>query len=898
MFAFLEGAEFVVEAEDLCRVESSGGEGEAHIFEIVVGAGQGWGAPLPMTCLRIKQVSDKIMSLLLAAISETLIGAMKNPVSSLSLLLTILPGLAFALDVFAQETADVTLKIHHPNIESITRFAENPDIVTPIGVAVAPDGRVFVQENHTHKRGKDYTGPETDRILVFEDTDGDGVSDERSVFYEGLIFSTDLLFGPDGDLYVATRWFIGRFPKAANLKKAKGDPEIIVECQTDGNYPHNGVGGLAIDPGNPEILAFGFGENLGEDYTFVGSDGIEISGGGEGGSTYQCKTDGSQLKRISTGHWNAFGMCYDLNGNLFSTDNDPSGTPPNRLLHIIPGADFGFEFRYGRSGRHPLVDWYGKNPGTLGMIGALGEATCGVIPFGPGQLLTASWTDNRVDLHPLTESGASFKAGREPFLSGPDDFRPVHFSYSPDHKALYITDWVSLSYPVHGQGRIWKVTLKEPVDLTPWPRKKIEILAPKISLTLLGDADPYLRTAAMETLRQHSDILKSFDWKAESNPVARAHYAVALKRADPIGNAGIIPELLGDVDSDVRYVGIKWIADEKQSQYREQLSAQLDRNGLKRRDLLAVVAALAEVSGDLSKEFSPGDALLELALDDSKIQFLRSLALHGVPIGHKGLTIGALRKLAKSKGKALQREAVRALAIHPDPTRAEALARLAANANLDASVRADAIAGLASFAEDHQESLKELASSSEATVAKEATRTLESAGLQPRELATKPPFTDLAAWEAMLDDVPGEPNLAAGRRLFFHQRLATCSNCHAINGRGLEVGPDLTTIGRQADGGRSWVLTHILDPNAEVAPYFRPQMITTRDGQTRMGFVLGKEGKALGYIGPDGKKFSVIKADVTAREELPISLMPPGLLMPLSAEEIRDLLAYILEGRE
>ncbi len=39
-------------------------------------------------------------------------------------------------------------------------------IVTPIGIAVAPDGRVFVQENHTHKRPKDYVGPETDRILI------------------------------------------------------------------------------------------------------------------------------------------------------------------------------------------------------------------------------------------------------------------------------------------------------------------------------------------------------------------------------------------------------------------------------------------------------------------------------------------------------------------------------------------------------------------------------------------------------------------------------------------------------------------------------------------------------------------------------------------------------------
>jgi hypothetical protein len=63
-----------------------------------------------------------------------------------------------------------------------------------------------------------------------------------------------------------------------------------------------------------------------------------------------------------------------------------------------------------------------------------------------------------------------------------------------------------------------------------------------------------------------------------------------------------------------------------------------------------------------------------------------------------------------------------------------------------------------------------------------------------------------------------------------------------------------------------------------------------------MGFILGKEGKAQAYLGPDGKKFSILKEDVLKREELPISLMPPGLLHPLAAEEIRDLLAYLLKG--
>ena len=139
---------------------------------------------------------------------------------------------------------------------------------------------------------------------------------------------------------------------------------------------------MAIDPAHQEWLAFGFGENLGVEYTFVGSDGTKLFGGNEGGSTYRCRTDGTGLTRQSTGHWNAFGMAYDLDGNLFSTDNDPNATPPNRLLHIVPGADFGYEYRYGRSGQHPLVCWFGENPGTLGMIGALGEAACGLVPYG------------------------------------------------------------------------------------------------------------------------------------------------------------------------------------------------------------------------------------------------------------------------------------------------------------------------------------------------------------------------------------------------------------------------------------------------------------------------------------------------------------------------------------
>lgn len=839
-------------------------------------------------------------------IHEPVIRMIRFYSSSLIACLFLLANLTAAQDVgswASDEKTSFTPEIHHPNIAGVTLFAQNPQIVTPVGIAVAPDGRVFVQENHTHKRNPSYSGPETDRILVFEDIDGDGVADKRSVFYEGHTFSTDLLFGPDGHLYVSTRWFIGRFRDAANKARASGEPEKIVICETDGDYPHNGVGGLAIDPAHPEWLAFGFGENLGADYTFVGTDGTKLSGGAEGGSTYRCRTDGSKLSRQSTGHWNAFGMAYDLDGNLYSTDNDPNATPPNRLLHIVPGADYGYEYRYGRSGRHPLVCWYGENPGTLGMIGALGEAACGVIAHGPGRLLTASWTDNRVDLHALTPKGRSFTASREPFLSGPDDFRPVHFSYSADGKYLYFTDWVKLSYPVHGHGRIWRVEFKQPIRLDPSPREASPMFVPSLkgATQLLGSEDPYVRTNAIHLLTNNPEVLNGFDWEAESNAVARAHYAVALKRLDSgRGKAGlhvdIIPSLLMDADPRVRFVGVKWIADEGLGQFRSHLDKVLNRADLDRRELRAVLAALAAISGSTKKEFLPGERLLELAFDSGKPTKLRAISLQGLDAVEDRLTVDKLASLTREEDVSIRREGIRLLALHSDSSKALFLRELAADNSLDAETRADAIAGLAETAADHLDFLKRLGSDSEAVVANEALRTLASAGLVTRNLKPKPPIDDLRAWSALVDGAAGKADPAVGRRLFFHATLGGCYKCHAMNGRGQQVGPDLTTIRNQSGITRDWLLGHIVDPNAEMAPYYRPQQLLTFDGEILTGLVVGIEGKLQAYVGTDGTIFRVDKDDIEERRELTTSIMPSGLLNSMSASEIRDLIAYLLQG--
>lgn len=210
----------------------------------------------------------------------------------------------------------------------------------------------------------------------------------------------------------------------------------------------------------------------------------------------------------------------------------------------------------------------------------------------------------------------------------------------------------------------------------------------------------------------------------------------------------------------------------------------LERADLSRRDLRAVVAALATISDASEEEFSPDDTLLELALDAGKPSALRAMALQSVNIGHKQLTVDVLASLARTKDIAIQREAIRSLSLHSDTTRASVLGELAADNSLDANLRADAIAGMAALASGQSGLLEKLTSDSNNTVSAEAFRSLVSAGIAMRKLKEKPPTDDIKAWQTLIDEATGKADTAIGRRLFFHPRLGGCYKCHSMNGRG------------------------------------------------------------------------------------------------------------------
>tara|TARA_B100000809_G_scaffold266479_1_gene329420 strand:+ start:57 stop:3065 length:3009 start_codon:yes stop_codon:yes gene_type:complete len=366
------------------------------------------------------------------------------------------------------ESSTVKIKKEKPrvNIEGaeISLLIQDPDIVTPTGIAVDSDDRIWVIENHTHVRQDDYPGPNVDRLLIFEgylssNPENKKVIEYATDFKDGM----SLTLKDNGQVLIATRASIIQFTDLNNDFIAD-KRDTLIGLESEEKFSHNGMSGLVIGPDNK--IYFQCGENFGSEYLMTGTDGSKILGEErEGGSIYRCNMDGSNLERIGTAIWNCFGMTFDPYGNLFSVENDPDSHPPCRLLHIVKGGNYGFEFNHGRDGLSPLTSWFGQIPGTLPMVSGTGEAPCGIIHYDASlfgekiqsSLLVASWGDSVIQSYDLVSNDGSFISQPYAFVEGKRNFAPVELAI--DSKGgIIISDWASLRYPVHGKGKIWRIS--------------------------------------------------------------------------------------------------------------------------------------------------------------------------------------------------------------------------------------------------------------------------------------------------------------------------------------------------------------------------------------------------------------------------------------------------------
>jgi putative membrane-bound dehydrogenase-like protein len=782
----------------------------------------------------------------------------------------------------------------------LERFAAEPDIVTPVGAAFDPRGRLVVVESHTHFRPEGYAGPRHDRLRIVEDTDGDGRADRFRTFLDGLTFAMGVRRGPDDWLYVVTRGGIER------VRDGDGDDvaeirEQLVRLETAGTYPHNGLGGLAFDAAGR--LWFGLGENLGADYRLVAADGSACSGGGEGGSVFRCTAAGGRLERMATGFWNPFGLCCDPAGRTFAVDNDPDSRPPCRLIDVAATGDYGYQFRFGRGGRHPLQAWDGELPGTLPMAAGTGEAPCTVVPCAGGLWVT-SWGGNRVERFTLEPRGASVKAAGTVAIQGDHRFRPVDAAVAPDG-SLFITDWVDRSYPVHGAGRIWRLRLpRAPAAAdTAWlplsadERRSREVAATPAAAPLppatLAAGDPFLRQAAVAALvARGGTALPALDSLPE--PLARQAVVLACRWLADAGDAAaaaaaeaVARRAVADADDRVRIPALRWIAGARMERLRADVERVAADRAASPTALQAALAALAWLDG--TADVADGRRLAAIWQDAARPDAVRATALALLAPGSPLATPAALAELVRDGGPALAREAARTLAMRWG-SGAAALADLAADPRLPAERRADATAGLAKAPVDNRDLLTRLAGDPERAVAREARRGLASAAAPTGE---RPAAADLDAWLERLGD---GGSADAGWRTFFAVTGGRCSGCHLLGGRGGAVGPELTGIAARM--GRRRVLESILQPNKEVGPGYQAYAVELTDGRVVTGIPAGlaEGGRAEKFLTSDGGTAVVPVADIEARTPLAASIMPHGLEQGLTDDDLRDLLAVLAEG--
>ena len=132
--------------------------------------------------------------------------------------------------------------------------------------------------------------------------------------------------------------------------------------------------------------------------------------------------------------------------------------------------------------------------------------------------------------------------------------------------------------------------------------------------------------------------------------------------------------------------------------------------------------------------------------------------------------------------------------------------------------------------------------------------------------------------------VPGDP--ARGKELFFGK--AGCASCHAVNGLGKAVGPDLSRIGLEQK--LSQLEAALKSPGAHVREGYGVAKVHLVSGPSVRGFARNRSNEGLQLIDFDGRFFSIGHSQVVEIEEEKGSLMPP---VEVSGKDFQDLIAYL-----
>jgi putative membrane-bound dehydrogenase-like protein len=289
------------------------------------------------------------------------------------------------------------------------------------------------------------------------------------------------------------------------------------------------------------------------------------------------------------------------------------------------------------------------------------------------------------------------------------------------------------------------------------------------------------------------------------------------------------------------------------------------------------------------------DALRRMARDPKQPRDVRGRALAAVTERRVPGLVQDLHALVEDE--ALRGPALRALAAYDDPATPRIV--LEKYARLAAEDRTDAIATLAARPRwalallDAMEQGKVPRRDLSVGVARQferfgdrtISRRLEA--VWGKIQATSTAKAALAAkYKTMLASGQGPPGDPARGRTIFGR---TCLACHKLYEAGGDVGPDLTGSDR---ANPDYILENVLDPSSAVSRDYTLTTVATADGRVISGIVREQTDASL-VVQTANERIRLAREDVESIKPSTASMMPEGLLDPLSPQEIRDLFAYL-----
>ncbi len=448
---------------------------------------------------------------------------------------------------YAKFTAQATPEFTVADGWEVNLWAENPQLNKPIQINFDPQGRLWVASSEAYPMIEVGQSP-PDKILVLEDTNGDGTADKSTVFADGLLIPTGVVPG-DGGVYVAQSTDLLFLQDTDGDGRADRKRRVLSGFGTEDTHH------------NLHTLTWGPDGRLYMNQSVYTRTDAETPHGVvrlKAGGGFRLDTQTLRLEVVFRGLWNAWGHQFDERGQSFLTD----GAGFDGVAYSFPSA----RFNPTPSARRQLaLIGAGKYPKFASMEIVYGDS----FPADwQGSIVTCDFRANRVTRFSLRDQGSGFATEPQADLlrTSAASFRPIDVKQGPDG-ALYIADW---SNPIinHGEvdfrdprrdrwhGRIWRVAW---TGGKPHPKVDLTKLTTEQLLNLLSSNDRYSRDQARRVLTEHAEATQALlpSWSNELTDDASRLQALWLQQSFNQFDMPLLKGLLNSSDGNIRAAAVR-----------------------------------------------------------------------------------------------------------------------------------------------------------------------------------------------------------------------------------------------------------------------------------------------------------------------------------------------------